>query len=267
MTPTETDFTMRDGAAFSADDGGLDPIETEPAQAPPPAGFNGYVDGLNHQWRVIGWARPLLPDIERLQVQLLEGGDVLDTAMADLFRGDLLGAMIGDGKFGFSLKIPVRLFDGMRHTLLVCVGGVPGPAIVGRLDVALPNRATSKAPGLVSGSATELLAAILPNRGTDEAETEARAADLTHVLGSIASAFDHATALGLLYVHVLRRRIDHDGLQTRLTRLSSAPEELATVIREVLASEEAKNLYKPGSGHRFPDISALEVWTRLRRLA
>jgi hypothetical protein len=85
------------------------------------------------------------------------------------------------------------------------------------------------------------------------------------VLADIAHAYDQATALGLLYVHVLRRRIDHDGLKTRLTRLSTAPAELTTIVREVLASDEAKLLYRPGSSHRFPDISALDVWTRLRR--
>jgi hypothetical protein len=257
--PADSELTLPDLAAIS------DPIEAASAGAPPPATFKGYVDGLSHQWRVVGWARPLLPDIERLQVQLLENDDVLDSAIADMFRGDLLGAMIGDGKFGFSLKIPARLFDGMRHTLLVCIGGVPGSDVVGKLEVALPNRATSKAPGLAVGTASDLLAAILPHRRTEEADADARAAELTRVLDAIARSFDHATALGCLYVHVLRRRIDHDGLQTRLTRLSNAPGDLATVVREVLASEEAKNLYKPGSAHRFPDISALEVWTRLRR--
>jgi hypothetical protein len=261
--PPDTGLTVPDAAAFAAPG-----PETEPAGTAEEADattFKGYVDGLSHQWRVVGWARPLLPGQERLQVRLLENDDVLDSAVADLFRGDLLGAMIGDGKFGFSLKIPPRLFDGLRHTLLVCVAGVAGPGLVGQLDVALPNRATSKAPGLAAGSAADLLQAILPARDTGQEEAETRAAELTQALQAIARIFDHATALGCLYVHVLRRRIDHDGLQTRLTRLSNAPGELATVVREVLASEEAKNLYKPGSAHRFPDIAALEVWTRLRR--
>jgi len=259
--PDDVGLTDHDVPAMSAAERGLDPIEAASLEAPPPASFKGYVDGLSHQWQVVGWARPLVPGVERLQVQLLENGDVLDTAIADTFRGDLLGAMIGDGRFGFSLKIPPRLFDGLRHTLVVGAGGVPGAGVIGQLDVALPNRAGSKA----LGSATELMAAILPNRGAEEGGLVARAADLTQVLAEIARSFDHATALGLLYVHVLRRRIDYDGLQTRLTRLSNAPEDLATVVREVLASEEAKTLYKPGSGHRFPDMSALEVWTRLRR--
>jgi len=234
--------------------------------AAPRADFEGYVDGLNHQWRVIGWARALHDDPERLQVQLVEHGSVLDTAMADIFRGDLLGARKGDGQYGFSLKIPAKLFDGSRHTLLVQVEGrAAAAATIGTLNVALPNRAPPKALGAAPKTAYEVLQTVLPPRASADAQPEAHAAEITNVLAEIARAYDHATALGLLYVHVLHRRIDHDGLQTRLTRLSAAPAELATVVREVLASDEAKNLYRPGSAHRFPDISALDVWTRLRR--
>jgi len=214
---------------------------------------------------VIGWARALADDRERLHVQLVEDGCVLDTAIADMFRGDLLGARKGDGQYGFSLKIPAKLFDGSRHTLLVQVEGRAAPASIGTLDVALPNRAPPKALGAAPKTAYEVLQIVLPQGKSADTQPEAHAAEITDVLGEIARIYDHATALGLLYVHVLHRRIDHDGLQTRLTRLSAAPAELATVVREVLASDEAKRLYRPGSAHRFPNISALEVWTRLRR--
>jgi len=231
-----------------------------------PAEFKGYVDGLNHQWRIVGWARPLAPDTQRLQVQLTENDTVLDTTLADMFRGDLLGAMIGDGKYGFSLKIPQSLFDGFRHTLFVRAMGVTGENQLGKLEVALPNRTPKKAGG-APRTAAELLAGILPNlESREQLDLESHAPELTRVLESIARIYDHATALGLLYIHVLCRRIDNEGLQTRLTRLSNIPGEMGTIVSEVLASDEARNLYITGAANRFPDISALEAWTRLRRL-
>jgi len=240
--------------------------DSRPESKRAPADFEGYVDGLNHQWRVIGWARALLDNPERLQVQLVEDGSVLDTAVADIFRGDLLGARKGDGQYGFSLKIPAKVFDGSRHTLLVQVAdGAAEPPSIGTLDVVLPNRAPPKALGAAPKTAYDVLQTVLPRRIQADAQPEAYATEITNMLADIARTYDHATALGLLYVHVLHRRIDHDGLQTRLTRLSAAPAELSTVVREVLASDEAQRLYRPGSAHRFPDISALEVWTRLRR--
>ncbi len=239
----------------------------EDIAAPPPesAAFKGYVDGLSHQWRVIGWVRPLLSDVERLQVQLVENDSVLDTASANMFRGDLLGAMIGDGKYGFSLKIPQGLFDGSRHTFLVRAPGVAGANIVGTLDVALPNRAPTKT-GAAPRNAADLLNAILPDRkAAEDFDLEEQGPELTRVLEIIARIYDQATALGLLYVHVLRRRIDNDGLQHRLTRLSNAPADMATIVSEVLTSDEARNIYSSGSTARFADIALLEAWTRLRK--
>jgi hypothetical protein len=239
------------------------------SSAEAPAGgsvaFKGYVDGLSHQWRVVGWVRPLLADVERLQVQLIENDSVLDTASANMFRGDLLGAMIGDGKYGFSLKIPQRLFDGSRHTFLVKAPAVAGANLVGKLEVALPNRAPQKV-GAGPRNAAELLSSILPARErAEDFDLEEQGPELNRVLENIARIYDQATALGLLYIHVLRRRIDNDGLQTRLTRLSNAPSDMATIISEVLCSEEARTLYTSGSASRFPDIALLEAWTRLRR--
>jgi hypothetical protein len=265
MEIRQQDHRLADDAPDKGDP--ASPAAHRPAETPPsPADFEGYVDGLNHQWRVIGWVRALQDDPERLHVQLVEDGSVLDTAMADIFRGDLLAARKGDGQYGFSLKIPAKLFDGSRHTLLVRVAGRAAPSGIGTLDVALPNRTPPKALGAAPRTAYDVLQTVLPQRISAGVAPEAQAAELTRVLAEIARTYDQATALGMLYVHVLRRRIDHDGLQTRLTRLSAAPAELATVVREVLASDEANRLYRPGSAHRFPDISALEVWTRLRRI-
>jgi hypothetical protein len=182
-----------------------------------------------------------------------------------MFRGDLLGAMIGDGKYGFSLKIPQGLFDGSRHTFLVRAPGVAGANIVGTLDVALPNRAPTKT-GAAPRNAADLLNAILPDRkAAEDFDLEEQGPELTRVLEIIARIYDQATALGLLYVHVLRRRIDNDGLQHRLTRLSNAPADMATIVSEVLTSDEARNIYSSGSTARFADIALLEAWTRLRK--
>jgi hypothetical protein len=231
--------------------------------------FKGYVDGLNPTWRVVGWAQPLgRAEQDRLQVQLVENASVLDTTTADIFRGDLLDAQIGDGRFGFLLRIPQRLFDGQRHKFTIQVADLDGNNELGDLDVALPKRAPARDQGRSPKTGAGLLRTVLAHRhASAEYDALSEAGELTRVLERIAVAYDHATALGCLYIHVLRRRIDADGLQTRLTRLSQSPDELEAVVREVLASDEARTLYRRGSENPFPDIKALEIWTRLRRLS
>ena len=236
--------------------------EPDPAST---ATFRGYVDGLNQDWRIVGWVRSLVSDEDHLGVQLLEGEVVLDSVVADFFRGDLVDAKLGTGHSGFLLKIPEALFDGLRHSLSVCVAGVPAPNLLGSLVVALPNRGRAKSRAGQSKSAMELVRDVLAHRpAARDYDPHLEAKALTRVLEAIAATYDTATALGLLYIHVLRRRIDADGLQTRLTRLSMSETDMARVVSEVLESEEAQALYKAGAEARFPDIAALEISTQLR---
>ena len=50
----------------------------------------------------------------------------------------------------------------------------------------------------------------------------------------MARDYDFSVAIGLLYVQILKRRVDEGGLPTRLTRLSSHPEQLLDVVKEVV---------------------------------
>jgi hypothetical protein len=228
----------------------------------------GYIDGLDSRWHVVGWARSLQRDDERLKVELLENDRAVCSDMAMRFRGDLLDARLGDGKYGFQLSIPGSLFDGMRHEFAVRVALPAEQAVLGRLEISLPSR-LPKSAGVQETTATvtaaKLVETVLGGGVAQPAHyLDSYVAHLTKALDAVAREYDFATALALLYVHILRRRIDEGGLQTRLTRLSKHPEQLGDVVREVVQSDEAQSRIKKPSGYHLPDLEAIRAWTRLR---
>jgi len=228
--------------------------------------FVGYLEGLDVKWCVVGWVRPLSSTLERLQVRLVEGATTLASDSAERFRGDLLEAEIGDGYYGFMLQIPPHMFDGACHELSVRVLDVPGSAILGELELHLPSRPPSKNYTAQVATASDLLCSVLGRAPpTQSFNILTHFDELSQAFTDIARIYDHATALGLLYIHVLHRRIDEDGLKSRLTRLSRTPEALPRVIGEILDSEEAQKLYRDGAEYRFPAVTALTAWTELRR--
>ena len=225
----------------------------------------GYIDGLDSRWHVIGWARSLLRDDERLKLELAEGNQTISTDRAERFRGDLLASKRGDGKYGFQLSIPASLFDGRRHNFTVRVAPPATPYVLGRLDIILPSRLPKAAGGVAGAAAAQIVEEVLGGGAAQPVNyLEIYVQNLTSALDAVAREYDFATALGLLYVHVLRRRIDAGGLQTRLTRLSKNPEQLAGVVREIVLSDEAQSRLKTPSGYHLPDLEALLAWTRLR---
>lgn len=244
-------------------------LDVPVAPVPPPGPkVEGYIDGLDSRWHVVGWARAVQSADERLKVELIEEGHVvsLDTAMR--FRGDLLDARRGDGKYGFQLSIPTNLFDGRRHSFAVRVAPPYEPVVLGQLDIILPSRLPKSAGVQETTSkvtAARLVESVLGGAVAQPAlYLETYVQHLTKALDAVAREYDFATALGLLYVHILRRRIDEGGLQTRLTRLSKNPEQLGDVVREVLHSDEAQSRVKKASGYHLPDLEAIRAWTRLR---
>lgn len=244
-------------------------VEMTPS-GPPRTGFAGYVDGLDVKWRIIGWAQPLLPGIERLDVHLVENGAVIASDTAERFRGDLLEASIGDGKYGFTLAIPVHVFDGSHHAFSVRVAGVAGEATVGAVEFHLPSRPPSAARAAqprVTSAVTMLHSVLGRDPPLKEFSIRAKEEELLAPMNDLARTYDFATALSILYIHVLRRRIDEHGLNTRLTRLSRNPSDLPSVIRELLSSDEAQKLYGNGREYHFPNVDALRAWSGLRRRA
>jgi hypothetical protein len=241
------------------------------AEIAAPPTVEGYLDGLDSRWHVVGWARSLLAAEERLKVELIEDGRLVSSEIAMRFRGDLLDARLGDGKYGFQLSIPASLFDGMRHSFAVRVVPPGEPAVLGQLDIILPSRLPKAVGGQEAKakvSAARLVESVLGGNVAQPPQyLETYVQHLTRALDAVAREYDLATALGLLYVHILRRRIDEGGLQTRLTRLSRNPEQLGDVIREVVHSDEAQSRIKRASGYHLPDIEAIRAWTRLRPIS
>jgi hypothetical protein len=242
------------------------PLPPTPVAAAPTV--EGYIDGLDARWHVVGWARSVQIADERLKVELVEEGRAVSSDMAMRFRGDLLDARRGDGKYGFQLSIPTSLFDGRRHSFSVRVAPPNEPAVLGQLDIVLPSR-LPKSAGVkettAKVTAASLVESVLGGGVAQPAHyVESYVQHLTKALDAVAREYDFATALGLLYVHILRRRIDDGGLQTRLTRLSKNPEQLGDVIREVVHSDEAQSRIKRASGYHLPDLEAIRAWTRLR---
>lgn len=226
---------------------------------------------MDARWNVVGWVRSVQVVSERLTVELTEAGRVVSSDIAMRFRGDLLDARRGDGQYGFQLAVPPSLFDGRRHGFVVRLAPPAERAVLGQLDIVLPSR-LPKTSGVhkaaVQMSAAKLVESVLDGAVAQPLEyMETYVQQLTHALDAVARDYDFATALGLLYVHILRRRIDAGGLQTRLTRLSKSPEQLGDVVREVVYSDEAQTNIKAGSGYHLPDLEAVRAWTRLRPIA
>ncbi len=264
---TEMSEEMTESQAAGGQVPGADVAKPAGEAARHAAEVEGYIDGLDSRWHVVGWARSLLSGDERLALELAEGKQTISTDTAERFRGDLLASARGDGKYGFKLSIPASLFDGRRHSLTVRVAPPASPHVLGRLDIVLPSRPPKAAENVtdMAGRAAQMVENVLGGgvaRPVISLEPYIQA--LMRVLDTVARDYDFATALGLLYVHVLRRRIDGAGLQSRLTRLSKNPEQFADVVREVVHSEEAQNRLKTPSGYHLPDLEALSAWTRLR---
>lgn len=87
-------------------------------EAAPPAGplVEGYVEGIL-DGRLIGWARdPSSPD-RRVELEVHLDDHALGTVVADLLRGDLEPAGIGDGRHAFRVEVPGQLEAGSAHTV------------------------------------------------------------------------------------------------------------------------------------------------------
>jgi hypothetical protein len=84
--------------------------------------FEGYVDGIRDGF-VVGWAiNSAIPD-EPVEVELLDGKEVIVTAMANRYRADVEQQFPGAGQSGFELALPYDLLDGRMHNLSVRVAG------------------------------------------------------------------------------------------------------------------------------------------------
>ncbi|MEO0296057.1 MAG: glycosyltransferase [candidate division WOR-3 bacterium] len=71
--------------------------------------IKGFLDGIDGQY-IFGWAwDPENPE-KRLEVLVYVDGEPVAEGVADLYREDLERAGIGDGRHGFRIKLPEKLF-------------------------------------------------------------------------------------------------------------------------------------------------------------
>ena len=99
------------------------------AAGPPPRSigcqtgpYGGFHDGTNCQTS-FGWAwQSTLPNTP-IAVDVLIDGYLASTIQADIFRGDLPGAGIGDGRHAFRYVVPARYKDNLTHSVRVRING------------------------------------------------------------------------------------------------------------------------------------------------
>ena len=80
---------------------------------------------------VRGWAYDPDRPTRRPTVQLLLGGVPVAERRADVFREDLKDALIGDGRYGFTLQAPLEILQSDADLSVIAVNGgsVGGPAV------------------------------------------------------------------------------------------------------------------------------------------
>ena len=83
--------------------------------------IDGSFDGLDGLY-AIGWARREAEGALPLNLDVLANNRWVASGRADLLRGDLLDAKIGDGTHGFRIPLPVELCDGGRYEICVRTG-------------------------------------------------------------------------------------------------------------------------------------------------
>ena len=110
-------------------------------------GVQGFVDALVSGDTVVGWARDPRDPARRLEIQVLHGKKVMGFGIADIVRKDLLAQNMGDGRYGFRLRLAPVLLDGAARTITVCAVTERGkvPLQRGELTVAARPQASAAA--------------------------------------------------------------------------------------------------------------------------
>ncbi|MCE7066146.1 T9SS type A sorting domain-containing protein [Dyadobacter sp. CY326] len=121
---------------------------------PPPSLYQGVFDVASCN-ELKGWAwdknNPYGP---ALTVEILEAGNVIATATADLLRAELITLGTGTSKYGFSLPLPAALRDGQPHTLTVRVKG--SSTILNNTKIVTCNLVSAYQGTFETASCTEL---------------------------------------------------------------------------------------------------------------
>ncbi|ACI51575.1 glycosyl transferase family 2 [Gluconacetobacter diazotrophicus PA1 5] len=104
--------------------------------APPP--FRGAFDRL-HGMSAHGWALNMADPKTPVQVEAVCNGQVLATATARLFRGDLLDAGLNEGFCAYKIDIGKQILDLLGQEIQVRIAGHPDLVLTGSPQVATQN--------------------------------------------------------------------------------------------------------------------------------
>ena len=88
-------------------------------------GFQGSVEAVNCK-TISGWAYDGSDPDGAAKVQISVDGKAVGTATANISRPDLISAGYGNGKHGFSFKLPAKLGGGASHKIRAKIQGAPG---------------------------------------------------------------------------------------------------------------------------------------------
>jgi hypothetical protein len=111
--------------------GGSGASGAAPAAGVPAAGVPGgtkpHAYGSNLELvdcqMIAGWAWDASNPNTPTRVDVYDGNTLLGTAVAGIFRKDLVDANKGDGRHGFKFPVPPALKDGEPHTIKVSISG------------------------------------------------------------------------------------------------------------------------------------------------
>jgi glycosyltransferase involved in cell wall biosynthesis len=105
----------------------------------------------NNAGELRGWVyRPRYPD-KRVVVAIYVDGAYLGRILADQYRGDVLEAGHGDGRYGFSYRLPRALVGGRQHRVELLVAGTGRPLTGTPLNVRGEHvRSEGKARGMAA---------------------------------------------------------------------------------------------------------------------
>lgn len=93
-------------------------MSSETSKAKDLVALQGEIDNVT-PYRIRGWARNPQHASEPVVLVISNNGEILDRAIANLFREDLLNAGIGSGNYGFDVWLPCRLESSKRNILRV----------------------------------------------------------------------------------------------------------------------------------------------------
>jgi hypothetical protein len=123
------------------------PIEAESEMVPPkPIRIEGYLDGLEVDGTIHGWA--CVPSLdEAVVIEIFKDGLLVATGFAEQPRPDVAAAGMGNELSGFMLPLPEHLFDGALHGFEVWAKARSAPAqFLGETHGVVPLAALSDQP-------------------------------------------------------------------------------------------------------------------------